>query len=84
MQHLRERWLQGVCKTVPYTESGGEKKEYRALYYLKEIFQLQQCKPILYLPYEIRFRCSSYAAKLAGLPIFAVSFFEQELSEQER
>ena len=30
MQHLRERWLQGVCKT-PYTESGGEKKEYRAL-----------------------------------------------------
>ena len=80
MQHLRERWLQGVCKT-PYTESGGEKKSTGL--YLKEIFQLQQCKPIPYLPYEIRFRRSSYAAKLAGLPIFAVSFFEQELSEQE-
>ena len=74
MQHLRERWLQGVCKT-PYSESGGKKKSTGL--YLKEILQLQQsCIPMPYLPYKIRFRCSSYSAKLAGAPnLFGLRFW---------
>lgn len=81
MQHLRERWLQGVCKT-PYTESGGKKKEYRAL--LERNFATSTIMHTYALPALTRLGFAAHRTRRnsPGLPIFSVSVFEQELSEQ--